>query len=343
MAAPIRKADNFWEYTVRLIDNSYTSVLDATSCQIGMDTRFITNYKTEYHSEGFTKFQSNIERHRNWITEHRVDLNYSARYAALEDVFVKVSKNENGGDYKEAIFKMSGGNKLLLDNFMEAKNNGMLLQKGTMDANGKSTIIDAQGRPVIAGDGAIPQLNRFAGMYNYAKLSVAVFNKAMTTLAQKAEKPQGNTFMFICNELCYAQVQIVLAEYLNQFKIIAPVIYSQSAKGEVEVGTEYVGYNFLGNKVLFKVDRALSREYPTKGYAILVDVTSDAANGGSPIQMFTLEGCEFTHNTISGVGGLDGKTSGSVSSPVAGSKMVNSGYAGIGVFTPYRSYIMLEA
>jgi len=60
MAAPIRKADNFWEYTVRLIDNSYTSVLDATSCQIGMDTRFITNYKTEYHSEGFTKFQSKL-------------------------------------------------------------------------------------------------------------------------------------------------------------------------------------------------------------------------------------------------------------------------------------------
>ena len=58
----------------------------------------------------------------------------------------------------------------LLDSFMEARNNSMLLAKGTMDANGKSTIQDRQGRDIIAGDGAIPQINRFAGMYNYAKI-----------------------------------------------------------------------------------------------------------------------------------------------------------------------------
>ena len=52
MAAPIRKADNFWEYSVRLIDNTYTSVLDATACNIGMETRFITNYQPELHEEG---------------------------------------------------------------------------------------------------------------------------------------------------------------------------------------------------------------------------------------------------------------------------------------------------
>jgi len=52
MAAPIRKADNFWEYSVRLIDNSYTSTLDSTACAIGMETRFITNYQPEYHEEG---------------------------------------------------------------------------------------------------------------------------------------------------------------------------------------------------------------------------------------------------------------------------------------------------
>ena len=58
--------------------------------------------------------------------------------------------------------------------------------------------------------------------------------------------------------------------------------------------------------------------------------------------MFTLAGSEFKTNTLAGVGGLYGSSSGPVASPVAGSKYINSGYAGIGVFTPYRSFILIE-
>lgn len=40
VAKPVRKGDNYWEYTVRLIDNTYDTVLDTTGCQIGDTTRF---------------------------------------------------------------------------------------------------------------------------------------------------------------------------------------------------------------------------------------------------------------------------------------------------------------
>lgn len=40
---------------------------------------------------------------------------------------------------------------------------------------------------------------------------------------------------------------------------------------------------------------------------------------------------------------MGGTESGIVSSPVAGSKLIMMGYAGIGVFTPYRSFILREA
>lgn len=342
MASPIRKADNYWEYTVKLLDASYATTLDTSGTQIGMETRFITNYQPEFHEEGYSKFQSNVETHRNWITEHRVDISQSSRYALTEETFVKIANGEANGDYKEVIFKMPKIKQQLLDSFMDARNNSLLLAKGTMDANGKSTVIDYQGRPIIAGDGVIPQINRFAGMYNYSKLSVAVFNKAIMVLTQKSEKPQGNTYAFVCNEKAYSDVQISLAEFLNQYKMISPVVYSAAAGKKVEVGVEYTAYNFLGNEVIFKIDRALSREYPNKGYAVMIDLTSDKASGISPVQMFSLAGAEFTSNTISGVGGPDGKTSGNVASPVAGTKYVNHGYAGIGVFTPYRSYILME-
>src|SRR5574344_1875099 len=151
VAAPIRKADNLWEYVVRLIDSSLSEELDLTACQIGMETRFLTNYMPEYSEEGYCKFQSNIEKHRNWITEHRVDISYSERYALMEDTFVKIAKGDNAGDYKEAIFKMPKVNQLLLDSFMEVRNNSLLWAKSTMDINGKGTVRDPHtGRPLIA-------------------------------------------------------------------------------------------------------------------------------------------------------------------------------------------------
>lgn len=286
----------------------------------------------------FSKFQSNLERHRNWITEHRVDIDYSSRYAAHEDAFVKIANGEEGGSYKEVIFKMPKAKQQLLDSFMDARNNSLLFSKGTMDANGKSTIQDRKGRDIVAGDGAIPQINRFAGMYNYSKLSVAVFNKAITTLSQKSETPTGNTYLFICNEIAYADIQVSFAEYLNQYKMISPVVYSAKEGKEVEVGVEYTSYNFLGNKIVFKVDRALSHEYRDKGYSVLIDLTADKATGAPAMQMFTLAGQEFKSHILNGVGG-DSEV---ISSPVAGTKLVITGYSGLGVFSPYRSFILLQ-
>ena len=40
---PVRKADDLWEYVVRLIDNDYSSLLDVSGCQVGDTTRFQSN------------------------------------------------------------------------------------------------------------------------------------------------------------------------------------------------------------------------------------------------------------------------------------------------------------
>ena len=53
-STPQRKSDNFWEYTVQLIDSDYLSILDTTACQVGMTTRFLSNIMPEYHEIGLT-------------------------------------------------------------------------------------------------------------------------------------------------------------------------------------------------------------------------------------------------------------------------------------------------
>lgn len=143
------------------------------------------------HEEGYIKYQSNIEKHRNYITTHRVDTSYSALFAAHEDVFVNVAEGKGNGGLTETLYKMNKKEKDLLENFLFVRNNGLLFNKTNVDKNGKPTIVDPDtGRPIYIGDGLIPQVERFASKYVFTKLTVDVFNTALNALVEKAAQPK---------------------------------------------------------------------------------------------------------------------------------------------------------
>lgn len=79
------------------------------------------------------------------------------------------------------------------------------------------------------------------------------------------------------------------------------------------------------NEITFKVDRSLSREYGNRGYGIMLDLTADKTTGQPAIAAFTFKNGEFISSKYPGVGGLDGLSSGIVSSPVAASKLIIHG------------------
>lgn len=140
------------------------------------------------------------------------------------------------------------------------------------------------------------------------------------------------------------QVQEVLSEYLSRWKVNNTYMYSKAKNGYIDVGATFQSYEWAGNQVTFLVDRTFTYEYGTdKGYGLFLDCTADLMNGEPAIQMFTLKGGDFISNKYPGVGGLDGLSSGVVNSNVAASKLINWGYSGIGVFSPYRSFILQEA
>lgn len=341
---PVRKGDSYWEVQVRLVDNDYSSsILEAIN--IGDTTRFQSNAMPEGHEEGYIKYQSNIEKHRNYITTHRVDDSYTALYAAHENTFISIAEGKDQGNLTEKIYKMDKKEKVLLDNFLYVRNNGLLFNKCNVDVNGKPTICDPDtGRPIYIGDGIIPQVERFASKYAFAKLTVEVFHKVLSVLNQKAATPTGNHYIFICNERMWGLVQTTLAAYLAASHTDGTYMYSVAANDYVKVGAKgFDTYNYGGNTITFKVDRTFSREYGSeKGYCLCLDLTADKTAAQPPIQMFTLKGGDFISNKYPGVGGLDGLSSGIVSSPVAASKLINWGYSGVGVFNPYRSFILRE-
>lgn len=166
----------------------------------------------------------------------------------------------------------------------------------------------------------IPQAERFATKFVFNKLNVRLFEQAMDEMIAKCENPQGNHFVFVVNTHMMSQVQRVMAAWLRDWKTDGGFIWSKGSNGYVKVGTTFDSYTWNGNTITFKLDRSLNLEYPNKAFGIFLDLTTDG-NGRAGIQMFTFKGGQLIHNTVLGVGGKNGLTSGEVSSPVAGSKI----------------------
>ena len=346
VAGPTRRGDDYWEYQVRLVDNNYDTVLDLTSCQPGMKTRWISNYHPELHNEGHVKWQSNVERMRGYISTHRVDASYSALYAAQEDVFIKIAEGKDQGNMTETIYRMDTVEKNLLENFLTARNQGLLFSKGNVDPKtGKPTITDPiTNRPIYISDGLIPQVEAFASKYAYNKLTINVLKTAIMSLNRTAKKPTGNHYVFICSEKFWYDLQDILDTYLASYHTDGTYLWSMKANDYVSVGAKgFDTYRYGGNEISFKVDRTFSREYGyEKGYALALDLTADKTSAQPPIAMFTLKGGDMISNKYVGVGGLNGLSSGEVASPVAGSKKIIWGYSGIACFNPYKSYVLRQ-
>lgn len=72
----------------------------------------------------------------------------SAKYAAMEDQFINIATKD-----KEFTYKLTGAEKVCMDSFMASRNGKALFSKGSVDVNGKSTLVDEVGRPLIATEG----------------------------------------------------------------------------------------------------------------------------------------------------------------------------------------------
>lgn len=347
ISRPQRKGDNYWEVIVRLVDNNYDTILDIASCQPGDKTMWISSHMPELHEEGYTKWQSNIEKMRGYIQTHRFDASYSAQYAVFEDTFISISKGKNEGGMGEAVYKMDSVQKNLLETFLTGRNNALLFSKGNVDpTTGKPTIVDPDsGRPIYISDGLIPQIEAFASKYVYNRLTLSVLKTAMQTLNQKASSPTGNHYVVICNEKFWGDVNDVLETYLQQYHTDGTFLWSQAAHDYVDVGAKgFNSYNWLGNSISFHVDRTFSREFGMdKGFAAIIDLTADKTGNRPPVAMFTIKNGDMITNKYKGVGGFTGLESGEVATPVAGSKLIMWGYSSLALFNPYRSYIIREA
>lgn len=196
---------------------------------------------------------------------------------------------------------------------------------------------------IYIGAGVIPQIEKYASKYAYTKFTINVLRTIIAEMNDKAEQATGNHYMFVVSEPLWNQMQGVLAAHLAAYKTDGTYLYSKAANDYVKVGATYNSYEWGGNFITFKVDRTLTREYGAKGFGMCIDLTADKTANAPALGLFTFKGGEFIQGSLEGLGGLDGLSSGKISTPVAGSKLAVMSYGGVAVFNPYRSYIIKEA
>jgi hypothetical protein len=221
------------------------------------------------------------------MTYFRNDASFSSLYGALEDVFISIGEGKDQGCLTERIYKMNKIEKDLVENFMYARNNGLLFNKTNVDKNGKATVVDPDtGRPIVIGDGMVPQIERYASKYAYNKISTGVITTALGVMREKASKDEGNEFMLTCNAKLWDDIQVHLSSWLANFKPTGTYLWSKGENGYVDVGATYQSYQFAGNVLTFKVDRALTREFGNaKGFGILIDLTADKVEGKPAVEI----------------------------------------------------------
>lgn len=137
----------------------------------------------------YTRYQSNTERFRQFIGTHRCDIDYSAQYAAYEDVFISIGKGDKKSD---ATYQLDSVKKTLLDSFMEAREGAFMNGRGNINVEGKPAHFDQLGRPIISCDGVIPQIERYADKFSFSKLNITFFEKALQAMVSKSTSAQGN-------------------------------------------------------------------------------------------------------------------------------------------------------
>lgn len=327
---PQQLAPNRWKHWVQIISGDPSRRVNTNYMKRGQTTKYVSNYKPELSERGYSKLFYNIEKHRNYISRHRVGDSVSGDFAKLKSKYL---------EHSGVFFKMSTMEKDLMDQLYLAFENSMLLGHGNFDNSGNCLITEEDGRAIPIGEGVITQVKRFCGQQRYSILSATHFRNAIGDTVEKLEKKTGNRLVAICNWRFYQQSQDVLDNLLKS-RVTDNYFYTKTG-GKIKVGAEYNAYEFAGNTITFMENAALTDRYPDRGYCVLLDTSM--YDGEPNIQMHTLKGMSLFKGTQLGMGGKTGGESvENLGTLVHGSRTEFMGYRGAKVANPYGAHILEE-
>lgn len=121
LSAPVKEGPSRWKYSVHLVGNDPARRVNTTYTAAGRTTKYRSNYFPELSERGFSKFLSNTEVHRNYLSRHRASVDWSGDFATLESIFIADGKKD-----METIYKLNEKEKDCLDHYLLSRENNLL-------------------------------------------------------------------------------------------------------------------------------------------------------------------------------------------------------------------------
>jgi len=333
-----------WAVQTKLVADDSAKIVDVSQLGRGKYSIWKSNHYGELSERGYTKYTSDSQVHRNFMSLHRNSISWSMDYARSEDKYIDTGKKTKKGD-QHIWLKLKKKELMTYQNFMLARENNLLDGQSNFDIHGKCLIQDEDNQDVPMGDGAIRQLERYAGITSYADFSTDTFDRIMSTLTSKSDTLTGNSYGFIVNQRLYESFQKAIKNDERIKYSSNNMLYSVKANEDIKVGGNFVTYEYAGNKLVFMPNKGLSSEkrFWNKGYGIAFNLIPDRTNGHPAIANYTMDGGELITGSLIGMGGKDGKSSGDIYSSITGSEYHLAGYSTSVVANPYDGHIIEES
>ncbi len=333
-------------YRCQLLADDYSNRLNLSAAITGKTVRFITGGVVPEASERGSYFQipNRVEKHTNFITRFRVSGSRSGDYAWSEQIYYeKAKKDDQGTTIGYEYFRQDPEDKAMMDKLMLAINSGLLFCKGGFDSKLNHLVREVDGRPISIGEGIIPQMRRYGQFMSYNFLTESMLRTIIGTIVERRSQKTGNEIVFTVNWILFQHLQIVLDKIVGaRLTLQEAFLTKDDGKKAYMVGTNYLGYQFAGNKVFIMHDDALSDRYRDRGYGICLNTRVLDKNGKDQmnVQQFSIRGAEIIKGDLLGFGMRDGVSSGNVSTMVHASESSLMAYRMAALYDPYSTFIL---
>lgn len=340
--------EGVFEYSVKLNTNNPADTVNTDMLQPGKTTGLNGNAFPELSDRGFLSNAMAAEDHIGYITKVRYDWSFSADAASTKYLI------EDTVNFQGKSVKLNYVTDQLLMRAMETyhfnKEMEFLDGRTTMDASGRCFLQDEKGQDIVKGDGVVAQMAD-SRKQTYTNLTIGLIEDILSDISLQMPKRTGNTILLTTGMEAYKQFgRLMRAEHRGFWSADTGSNYVQTKNGKIQLGAEYNGFQFQGNKLIITVNNTFDHEANVSGLdsngkkldsskLLFMDVSS--YDGVPNLQLIAKDGRSFITGELDGMGGQDGKTSGKVSSLLDGSMRSIIGTLGIVMHNPYSS-MMLE-
>jgi len=324
VVAPSKRITNDkWSVKTRLVSDDLSHPVDASVLIKGKYSIWKSNHFGELSERGYTKYTSDSQVHRNFMSLHRNSISWSMDYARTEDIYIDTGRKDKKGE-KDVWLKLKKKELMTYQNFMLARENNLLDGQSNFDIHGKCLIQDKDNQDVFDTD---------------------AFDRLISVLTSKCDSLVGNSFGFIVNQRLYEHFQKAIKKDERIKHSSNNMLYSVKAGEDIKVGGNFVSYNFAGNKLVFMPNKGLSTEkrFWNKGYGIAFNLIPDRTTGHPAIANYTMKGGEMITGSLIGMGGKDGTSSGDIYTSITGSEYHLAGYSTSVVADPENGHIIEES